>query len=107
MIKNMFANNATLDFISKVTNKSIDEINKIDCVDIINNFIKAKNDFDIEVLDKRVYELTVAMKCKNIVNNWFFETNYNDSLMLTCDVFFHPFTFNLLVSLTLKWISCR
>ena len=29
MIKNMFANNATLDFISKVTNKSIDEINKI------------------------------------------------------------------------------
>ena len=29
MIKNMFANDATLDFISKVTNKSIDEINKI------------------------------------------------------------------------------
>ena len=29
MIKNMVANNATLDFISKVTNKSIDEINKI------------------------------------------------------------------------------
>ena len=27
MIKNMVANNATLDFISKVTNKSIDEIN--------------------------------------------------------------------------------